>query len=900
MNNCGKKIARALKKRKENIKTLELRESFLSFFEKSGHKRVPSSPVIPFDDPTLLFTNAGMNQFKDVFTGKRKVDYKRATSAQKCIRAGGKHNDLDNVGFTARHHTFFEMLGNFSFGDYFKEEAIAFAWEWVTKVIGLPKEHLYATVYLEDDEAFKGWEKIAPELKNGRILRFGKKDNYWSMGDIGPCGPCSEIHFDRGEKFGTGLNDKVNGETERFVEIWNLVFMQFDQLPGGELVKLPKPSVDTGAGLERLAAIVQNVDSNYQIDLFKNIIKAISEIAKSNYQVNPVSHNVIADHLRALTFAIADGAGISNEGQGYVLRRILRRAARHGRDLGMHEPFIYELVPTLVNEMGDVYPEIKEKEKHIQNVIRTEEEAFGRTLETGLEHIEKLVKKQEKSKERVIPGEEVFRLYDTYGFPYDLTEIIASERGFQLDKEGFDKSMQKQQDRSRKPVSQKDWSSFIGNQPNMYGMQTPPTKFVRDLLKIEAEILFPRVHRHETLEGLKTEDVIVILDTSPFYLESGGQISDTGYLYNDKIRIRISRMGQDRDWYLHYGELESGNYDELIRGVKVTAEVDSDRRWDIMRNHTATHLAHAVLRKVLGSHVKQLGSYVGPDRLRFDFSHHQPMTPQEIEQVEQIVNEEIINGTSVKTDIMPVEEAKKSGAMALFGEKYGDTVRVVSVNDFSKELCGGTHVENTGQIGPFIITLETGVASGVRRLEAITGRAAVKMMLEDKKLAREVGTIVGKQREEIVRSVEQLKESNTHLQKELKKAKTEAFTGGSKQIGTELEIDGISLITHHFGQTDRDIMSGWIDKQKESDKALIALGLGNVNGKLTYMASATAVASKSFNIDIGKLSKELLSQFGGSGGGKTNFAQGTVSKETDAEKLFDKAKEMIAQSRGAK
>ncbi len=856
---------------------------------------MPSSPVIPYDDPTLLFTNAGMNQFKDVFTGKRKVEYPRATSSQKCIRAGGKHNDLDNVGFTARHHTFFEMLGNFSFGDYLKEEAIAFAWEWVTKVIRLPKERIYATVYLEDDEAFKCWEKIAPELKNGRILRFGKKDNYWSMGDVGPCGPCSEIHFDRGEKFGTGLNDKVNGESDRFVEVWNLVFMQFDQTSDGQLVKLPKPSVDTGAGLERLAAIVQNVDSNYQIDLFKNIFKAISEIAKSNYQVNTASHNVIADHLRALTFAIADGAGISNEGQGYVLRRILRRAARHGRNLGLHEPFIYKLVPALVNEMGDVYPEIKEKEKHIENVIRTEEESFGRTLETGLEHISSYILKAETGKFRVIPGEVVFRLYDTYGFPYDLTEIIAVEHGFTLDKSGFDKAMQKQQEQS------KAGTKFVSIEFQIPIEWQESTEFFRDSFFVMTEV--KRVQEIKDAASLKTL-LALVLNKTPLYVESGGQISDTGRIVGTDFEIGVTDMKIQAGTYVHIGTLTKGTVKDVLDAVKehstVEAIVESDRRWDIMRNHTATHLAHAALRKVLGTHVKQSGSYVGPDRLRFDFSHHQPMTPEETERVEQIVNEEIIKGITVKTDLMPVEEAKKSGAMALFGEKYGDTVRVVSVNGFSKELCGGTHVENTGQIGPFIITLETGVASGVRRLEAITGREAIKIMLGDKKLSHEVGLIVGKPREEIVKGVVQLKESNSQLQRELKKVKAEIFSGGSATIGTEIQIDGINLVTHNFGETDRDIMSGWIDKQKESNQALVALGLGDVNGKLTFMASASGVASKNFNIDIGKLSKELLPKFGGQGGGKPNFAQGTVSKETNVEQFFTEAKALITQFKGTK
>jgi alanyl-tRNA synthetase len=594
---------------------------------------VPSSPVIPYDDPTLLFTNAGMNQFKDVFTGKQKAAYKRATSSQKCIRAGGKHNDLDNVGFTARHHTFFEMLGNFSFGDYFKEDAIAFCWEWVTREIKLSPQNLYATVYEKDDEAFAFWEKIAPELKkNERIKRFGKKDNYWSMGDVGPCGPCSELHYDRGEKFGTGPNDVLNGETDRFVEIWNLVFMQFDQLPDGKLVDLPKPSVDTGAGLERLAAIVQNVDSNYQIDIFKNIIKGISEIAKSDYRKNPSSHHVIADHLRALTFAIADGAGISNEGQGYVLRRILRRAARHGRNLGVEEPFIYKLVQKLVDEMGNVYPEIGEKQKHIESVIKTEEEAFGRTLETGLEHIETIVKKLKETKTRVIPGEDVFRLYDTYGFPYDLTEIIAAEHGFTLDKDGFDKSMQKQQEQSKAAGGFVTRSDAISNLLEKEKINFEPTEFVRDSFSTAATLQYVNEVPDEKSEK---KMALAIVDKTPMYVESGGQISDIGTISTDKAEIEVKSMQLHNNFYIHVGEIVEGKLADFssAMGKKVTVAIDSERRWDIMRNHTATHLAHAALRKVLGTHVKQSGSYVGPDRLRFDFSHHRPMSPEQIEKV---------------------------------------------------------------------------------------------------------------------------------------------------------------------------------------------------------------------------------------------------------------------------
>jgi len=494
--------------------------------------------VVPFDDPTILFTNAGMNQFKDIFTGRRKPDFPRATSSQKCIRAGGKHNDLDNVGFTSHHHTFFEMLGNFSFGDYFKAEAIEFGWEWVTKYLKLPKDRLYATVYEEDDDAFELWEKIAPELKNGRVLRFGKKDNYWSMGDIGPCGPCSEIHFDRGEKYGTGPNDVINGETDRFVEIWNLVFMQFEQIPGGRLVDLPKPSVDTGAGLERITAIMQKADGNYGIDIFQSLIKAISEITGSRYKDNLSSHHVVADHIRALTFALADGAGISNEGRGYVLRRILRRAARHGRELGAKEPFLHRLVPTLVSDMGKTFPEIREKQDYVVSVIKAEEESFARTLDTGCELLNALAKEVTSRGSTVIPGGDVFRLYDTYGFPYDLTEVIAAESGLTLDREGFDRAMEQQQERSRAV----DTFSFVAESAKKFiddlerkGLSAlRPTEFVRKGLVADATI--------QKSTAMPFPDVAVVLDRSPFYVESGGQIGDTGRLRAEKFQVEVKRV----------------------------------------------------------------------------------------------------------------------------------------------------------------------------------------------------------------------------------------------------------------------------------------------------------------------------------------------------------------------
>jgi len=872
------------------IKTSDIRRSFLEYFAHHDHRVVPSSPVIPFDDPTLLFTNAGMNQFKDVFTGQRKVPYSRATSSQKCIRAGGKHNDLDNVGFTSRHHTFFEMLGNFSFGDYFKEDAIRFAWQWVTKDLGLPVDRLYATVYETDDEAFELWSTIAPELKNGRILRFGKKDNYWSMGDTGPNGPCSEIHFDRGEKFGTGPEDKVNGETDRFVEIWNLVFMQYETLPDGVTRDLPKPSVDTGAGLERIAAILQHCDSNYGIDLFQHLIHAITDIAHSKYKDNVSSHHVIADHLRALTFAIADGAGISNEGQGYVLRRILRRAARHGRLLGMQEPFIYRLVPSLVEVMGDAFPEIKEKQPHIENVIRAEEESFGRTLETGLDLFDKIAQKLKKSGGTVVDGEDVFRLYDTFGFPYDLTEIIAHEKGLTLDQAGFEAAMTRQREQSKAGAKFEAKGTAIGELLEQANLHIPATEFSRSGLEANAKI--QHIFEWPGSDGEKR--VGVILDRTPFYTEAGGQISDIGSLRRPDVEVRVEAMHAYQDWRIHEGVVIDGDVSDLHMGDEVIVSVDADRRWDIMRNHTVTHLTQAALRLVLGNHIKQSGSYVGPDYMRFDFSHHQPMTPDEIREVERIVNDEILRGWPVKTEVMDIESAKKTGAMALFGEKYSDTVRVVSVDKFSKELCGGTHVQNVAQIGPFFITLETGIASGVRRIEAITGRKAIEYMLDAKQFRDEVASITGRSEKDALDGVLKLRENNSELQKEIKKVKAEMFAGGGQTVGTEEKIGDVVLITHDFGDTDRDVMSGWTDNQKARADAVVAVALGTVGGKAVYIASASDKAVSGHKINVGSISKEVLPKFGGRGGGKPMFAQGSVADGTDPSALFDAVKATLA------
>jgi alanyl-tRNA synthetase len=840
-----------------------------------------------------MFTNAGMNQFKDIFTGKKKAEYPRAVTVQKCMRAGGKHNDLRNVGRTGRHHTFFEMLGNFSFGDYFKEEAIYFGWEWVTKYLGLPKERLYATIFLDDDEACRLWEKIAPELKDGRILRFDKKENYWSMGDTGPNGPCSEIHFDRGEKYGVGPEHHINGETDRFVEIWNLVFTQFNTKPDGTTEPLPKPSVDTGAGLERIACIMQEVDSNYEIDIFQGIIEHISDISRKKYYTDGrgVSHRVISDHIRALTFCIADGGGISNEKQGYVLRRILRRAARHGRLLGMREPFIYRLVPTVVSLMGEVYPEIGERAEHIKKVIGSEEESFGRTLDTGLSLFNDLAKKIKGSGGQHVPGGEVFRLYDTYGFPVDLTEVMAEEYGLTLDMEGFDRMMKQQQEKSRATShfaeGQVEQLQFMVSEVlDQIPQEKLRTEFTRDQFEIESKVI-----EIFELSGDTGQVLAIIPEKTPFYVEAGGQSGDQGEIECDLFKVQVEHLIKYRDAIAHIGHLIEKNYSkfEEIGEIKVKLRLNTERRQDIMRNHTATHLLHAALRKVLGEHVHQSGSYVGPEKLRFDYSHFQPLTVDEISDVERIVNERILEGTPVTTVVDDIERAKKSGAMAIFGEKYESRVRMVSVGDFSKELCGGTHVENISQIGPFMITLETGVASGVRRIEAVTGREAVVRMLTQKGSLESIGRTINRPPDEIAEAVGDIYDRMLELQKENRKLRAERFAGETASVGEEIKINRLTLRYHDFGETDAEEMAGWVDAGKGAGYPLISVAIGIANGKRTFMSSASGSAK----VHIGNFSREVLRDLGGRGGGKQNFAQGSVPKDIDSQHVFDTVKEKL-------
>ncbi len=838
------------------------------------------------DDPTLLFTNAGMVQFKNTFLGIEKRDYNRATSSQKCIRAGGKHNDLDNVGFTARHQTFFEMLGNFSFGDYFKEEAIHFAWEFVTKHLGLDPKRLYATVYKDDDDADALWRKIAPELGD-RVVRFGEKDNFWSMGDTGPCGPCSEVHYDRGE----GVEGELNGEGDRFMEIWNLVFMQYDRDDTGKMTPLPKPSVDTGAGLERFCMVMQNVDSNYSTDLFEPLIGKVAELSGKGYDPGPagVPHRVIADHVRALTFALADNANISNEGRGYVLRRILRRGSRYGHQIGLNEPFLYKIVQPLVDYMGDVYPEISAQRGKIELVIKTEEEQFGRTLETGIARFEDIVSRTGSRGSKVIPGEEVFKLYDTYGFPADLTEIMAHEKGLEIDWTAFNSELEKQRERSKESGKfhavgvilnpkwkyDKDTSKFVGYDNESY--ESP------------AIIANPNNHIEYHL----------LLKHTPFYAESGGQVGDTGIISSDKFKLKVIDTVKLSDEHLHIAEKIEGDVPENYEG-EVTAEIDHARRADIKRNHTATHLLHKALRLTLGDHVYQQGSLVDPNRLRFDFSHFQGMTDEEIEQVEKIVNEKIAENLPVSWKEYPFDEAKKLGAMALFGEKYGDTVRVVKSGDFSMELCGGTHVSNTADIGKFFITTESAIAAGTRRIEAITGSKSEEFFqIQDKlisELSEKLKTEPAKASKEVVDSIREI-QSQIHpriLRKDGLDTKLADYLDAlkklekDKQKSAEKEISQKASDTtpdHEFSSSDGELlvfklkmsnpkeMMAFIDtfKVKYNDKAVLVISAGD--GKF-------AIAGPSLGF-INKVRDVMTEAAGARGGGKPTIRGAMPAEKID-------------------
>lgn len=853
---------------KTSIKTsAELRQAFLDFFSEQGHETVPSSSLVPGNDPTLLFTNAGMVQFKDVFTGQDKRSYVRATSSQRCVRAGGKHNDLENVGYTARHHTFFEMLGNFSFGDYFKRDAINYAWTFLTEVLQLPKEKLWVTIYDTDDEAADIWLNEVG-INKDCFTRIGDKkggkknesDNFWSMGDTGPCGPCTEIFYDHGEDIAGGPPGTPEEDGDRYIEIWNLVFMQYDRDKEGNLNPLPKPSVDTGMGLERLAAIMQDGHSNYDIDLFQNLIAAVAKETNCKDKENN-SLKVIADHIRSCSFLIVDGVLPSNEGRGYVLRRIIRRALRHGNNLGQKDAFFYKLVKPLVKEMGDAYPELKAAQEKVGKSLHQEEERFAETLEKGLAILEDAIKDM---KGKVISGEVVFKLYDTYGFPADLTNDIARERNLTLDMDGFEKAMEQQRERARAA------STFGGTYEGTLEIEGETDFTGYEHLEGQSKISSIYVDGKEVKQIEKNQMAMLVLEQTPFYAESGGQIGDSGLLMCGKSEFEVvDTQKQGKAVFGHYGEVLNGS---LKVGDTVSSQVNSERRQAIIANHSATHLLHAALRKVLGDHVTQKGSQVQAERLRFDFSQPEPITAEQIKEIEYLVNQHIRLNHNVDTNLMTPDEAKASGAMALFGEKYGDEVRVLRMSEFSVELCGGVHVTNTGDIGLFKIISESGVAAGVRRIEAVTAEHALDWSDQGENQLTAIAAMLKGSREDLSDRVSQLMDKNRSLEKELAQLKGKlASSQGSDLSSQAIEVNGIKVLAANLEGADVKTLRDTLDQLKNK-LGTSAIVLAAVNGsKISLVAGVSKDAIS--KVKAGDLVNSVASQVGGKGGGRPDMAQ---------------------------
>ena len=847
----------------------DIRKAFLDFFKGNQHEIVASSSLVPGNDPTLLFTNAGMVQFKDVFLGQEKRNYTRATTSQRCVRAGGKHNDLENVGYTARHHTFFEMLGNFSFGDYFKREAIQFAWEFLTVVLKLPEEKLWITVFEEDDEAADIWLKemnVSPE----RFSRIGAKDNFWSMGDTGPCGPCSEIFYDHGEEIPGGPPGTPEEDGDRYIEIWNLVFMQYDRDAQGTLNPLPKPSVDTGMGLERLAAILQNGHSNYDIDLFQALIKAVAKLASTKDTQNN-SLKVIADHIRSCSFMIVDGVIPSNEGRGYVLRRIIRRAIRHGHKLGIRDSFFYKVVATLVEQMGEAYPELTKMQAQVEKVLKQEEVRFAETLDSGMVILEQAISDL-SSKE--IPGETVFKLYDTYGFPYDLTADIARERDLSVDKEGFDKAMDAQRERAR---SVKSFSADYAKAIDVDG-STDFTGY--DLLKDKGNVIALFKDGEAVNKLNEGEQGMLVLDQTPFYAESGGQVGDHGELVSGSTVFNVTDTQKQGDVFAHIGTVTKGS---MAVGNECDTFVEESERQQIAEHHSATHLMHAALRDVLGDHVQQKGSQVDAERLRFDFSHFEPITAEQLGQIEALVNTHIRCNHDVETNIMSQDEAIASGAMALFGEKYGDSVRVLDMGGFSIELCGGTHVQRTGDLGIFKIISETGVAAGVRRIEAVAGAKAYEWVEQGEEVLISIASLVKGKREDAAQKVEQLLAQNRKLEKELDRLKGKMASSQGSDLASQAEdISGIKVLAAKLEGADVKVLRETLDqlKNKLGDAAVV---LAAVDGEKVSIVAGVS-KSKTSIIKAGDLVNVVAEQVGGRGGGRPDMAQagGTKPEGLDA------------------
>jgi len=844
------------------MKSAEIRSKFLDFFAQRGHAVVASSPLVPGNDPTLLFTNSGMVQFKDVFLGKEQRAYKRATTSQRCVRAGGKHNDLENVGYTARHHTFFEMLGNFSFGDYFKRDAIHYAWDLLTEVYGLPKDKLWVTVYQTDDEAYDIWADDI-RVPKARIARIGDKpgggsDNFWQMGDTGPCGPCSEIFYDHGPGIPGGPPGSTDADGDRYIEIWNLVFMQYNRDDAGKLHPLPRPSVDTGMGLERIAAVMQGVHSNYEIDLFQDLIKA----AARETHVKDLASNslkVIADHIRATSFLIVDGVIPGNEGRGYVLRRIIRRAIRHGYKLGQTEPFFHRLVEELARAMGEAYPELNKAKDRVARVLKTEEERFAETLEHGMKVLEGALTREDK----MLDGETVFQLYDTYGFPVDLTADIARERDVRVDYAGFEAAMQRQRERARAA------SKFTVTAGVEYSGR--PTEFHGyDTLTLEATVAALYREGSAVEEIAAGESAVVVLDRTPFYAESGGQVGDRGELAgaNGSFLVEDTQKIQ-AEVYGHKGELKTGR---LRVGDRVMAAVDSAARARAAWNHSATHLMHAALRKVLGAHVQQKGSLVDAQRTRFDFSHNEPMSDAQLRQVEALVNHEVRRNSEVSVRVMKYDEAIKAGAMALFGEKYGDEVRVIGMGEFSTELCGGTHVRRTGDIGFFKIVSESGVAAGIRRVEAVTADGALAWVQEQEARLVEAASVLKAQPQELGQKIAQILDGARALEKELARLKSKvASAQGDDLVSQAIEVNGVKVLAAALEGADAKALRETLDKLKGRLKSAAVVLASSDGGKVSLIAGVTQDLTA--RLKAGELVNFVAQQVGGKGGGRADMAQ---------------------------
>ena len=853
----------------------EIRQQFLDFFKGKQHRIVPSAPVVPFDDPTLLFTNAGMNQFKDVFLGKGKRDYTRAADTQKCIRVSGKHNDLEEVGYDTYHHTFFEMLGNWSFGDYYKEEAIVWGWELLTEIWKLPKERLWATVYRTDDEAFELW-KTKTDINPNHILKFDEKDNFWEMGETGPCGPCSEIHINLSDDYDNP--EFVNAGLPECIEIWNLVFIQYNKDEKGSLHELPAKHIDTGMGFERVCAILQGKSSNYDSDVFTPLIDEVSKLSGIKYEkeTDKISMRVIADHIRALTFAISDGAVPGNEGRGYVLRRILRRAARHGRKLNLNEPFLFKLVGVLTSTMGNIFSGIKQKQNYIEKVIKGEEESFNATLDRGIELFDELIKGLSKKGIKVISGEDVFKLYDTYGFPSDLTNVMAKENGFTIDETGFNKLMEIQRKRAREASKDKFASVNISiNDLKDFNLpESEQSTFTGyDELKSNAKII-----GHKKEEG----NDLIILDKTPFYVEAGGQIDDLGEIIVESTSFNVLDVAKIDNRTIHI--LENENQKVIQPGEEVIANVDEKRRWDIMRNHTATHLLHAALRKVLGTHVHQAGSYVGPDRLRFDFTHYTKLSSSEVKEIEAIVNEKLRENIPLQHHRnIPFDEAKKMGALMFFGDKYGDKVNVVQFGEFSKEFCGGTHVKNSSQIGLFKIISESSISSGVRRIEAVTGLGVENYI--DSQINH-----IKKSEEKIAELIDEKKK----LEKEISELRLQSKLGQLDSVLSKpIDLNGIKIYKAELNAENMDELKSFGDELRNKAKGAVGVLISKIDNKAAIVCIVTDDLIKEKKLNAGKIVGELAKIVGGGGGGRPHLATAGGKEVSQIPKALENVEKVV-------